>query len=426
MFIAAHRTILLAALSLVLAAPAPGDNWPMWRGAGGQGISDETGMPIKWDSKTNITWKAPLPDEGNSTPAIWGDRVIVTCAQSKGKIRSTICLDRASGKERWKKDIAYAEAEETHQTNPYCSASPATDGKLVIVWHGSAGLFAYDLDGNEKWKRDLGRFEHIWGNAGSPVIDGDRVYLSAGPGLTHKLLCLKKETGETIWEQTLTDAQSKETKQFKGSWSTPVLHTVGGQKQMVLSLPQKLCGIDPDTGKEIWHCKGLSDLVYTSPLIGGGVIVGMSGYGGPAIGMKEPSADDKGDLTATHRLWVHPKNPQRVGSGVLVDGHVYILNESGVAYCLEAKTGKELWGEGKGVRVGGGTWSSMVHADGKLWISNLGGQTFVLKASPTYELLSTNPLGEGMRASLAFSDGQVFIRTFKGLYCVGERLRQPR
>jgi len=184
-----------------------------------------------------------------------------------------------------------------------------------------------------------------------------------------------------------------------------------------------MCGFDPSNGELIWWCDGLGDLQYTSPLVGAGVIVAMSGYGGPAIGMKEPSATDKGDLTATHRLWRHEKNSQRVGSGVIVGDHVFIMNENGVVYCLSAKSGEQVWGRGE--RAGTGqTWSSMVHADGKLWVCNMKGETVVLKADTKFEQISVNPIGEMIRASTAFSDGQVFIRGYNHLYCIGERKKQ--
>ncbi|MEX2212767.1 MAG: PQQ-binding-like beta-propeller repeat protein [Phycisphaeraceae bacterium] len=414
------RSILLALCLCFITHAAVAGDWPAWRGPTQMGISNETGMPTEWDQTKNVTWKVPLPDAGNSTPIILGERVIITCAEQKGTVRSTICFDRKDGSQLWKQTITFEEKEQTHGTNPYCSSSPVSDGKCIIVWHGSAGIYCYDMSGKELWKRDLGEFDHIWGNASSPVIHGDHVLLSAGPGLRHVLYCFNKKDGAVVWEKELSDSQSKEAKQFKGSWSTPVIHKIGEMDQMILGLPQKLCGFDPKTGEELWHCKGLSDLVYASPLIGEGVIVAMSGYGGPGLAMKEPSATDRGDLTASHRLWVHPKNPQRVGSGVIVGKHVYILNEPGIAFCIDLKTGEQLWGRGE--RAGtGGSWSSMVHADGKLWICNMKGETVVLKADPTFEVIAVNPMKEMIRASTAFSDGQVFIRTYGHLYCIGKR-----
>lgn len=397
------------------------DPWPQWRGPGGMGVSDERGMPVEWDAETNVLWKAKLPGPGNSTPVVWDEHVFVSQATDEGKVRSLICFNRGDGSVRWTKSIEYDGNEPTHKTNPYAASSPTTDGKLVYVWHGSAGLYAYDFNGERKWRQDTGDVRHIWGYASSPAIVDDKVILSAGPGLEHHLLAFNKTTGEPVWKRTLEAAQSEKVGQFKGSWSTPVVYEAGGKTQLLLSLPKQLHGIDPATGKTIWTCDGLSDLVYTSPLHNNKVIVAMSGYGGPGLAMRAPGADDTGDLTESHRLWVHPKNPQRVGSGVILGEHLYILNEPGVAYCIALESGEQLL-EGRGQRLSGRVWSSFVLADGKLWINTDRGETLVLKPSPQgLEVIANNRVNELMRASPVFSDGQVFLRTYQHLYCIGKR-----
>lgn len=414
-----YAPVLFAAL-LVVASSAMAGDWPQWRGPGGMGVSDETGLTTQWDQQKNVTWKVKLPAAGNSTPIIIGERIFITQAENKGAIRSVICFDRTEGKELWKQSIAFEGKEPTHDGNPFCSASPVSDGEVVVAWHGSAGLYAYDLQGKELWRKDLGLFEHIWGNAGSPIILGDQVILSAGPGLRHLLVSLHRKTGEVQWSHEQIDAQSKEVGQFKGTWSTPIVQKIGEKDQLILNMPRKLCGFDPATGKLIWWCEGLSDLQYASPIVGNGVVVAMSGYQGPAIGMRLPGPGDAGDLTATHRLWRHEKTTQRVGSGVIVGEHAYIMNESGVVNCIHTKTGEQLWGRGE--RAGTGTtWSAMVHADGNLWVCNMKGETVVIKAQPKLEVVAVNPLREMIRASMAISDGQIFVRTYGHLYCIGSR-----
>jgi outer membrane protein assembly factor BamB len=412
--------IFVAFLLLLSALPLQAGNWPQWRGPTGIGVSDEIGMPITWDKEKNVTWKIPLPDRGNSTPILWGEQVFITQAENNGKLRSVIAFNRADGKQAWKQSVAFTGTEQTHGDNPYCASSPVTDGERVVAWHGSAGIVAYSLDGKELWKRDLGAFDMIWGNAASPIIHGDHVILSAGPGVRCLLIALNKRTGETVWSHEQTEAQGKDAKEYKGSWSTPVIHKIGGKDQILLNLPKKMCGFDPETGKLLWWCEGLTDLQYTSPLVGGGVIIAMSGFNGSAIGMKEPSATDTGDLTQSHRLWRHEKATQRVGSGVIVGPHCFIMNENGVVLCIDIKTGEQLWARGE--RAGtGATWSSMVFADGRLWVCNMKGETVVIKADVKFELVSVNPLNDMLRASAVFSDGQVFIRTYGHLYCIGQR-----
>src|SRR5262249_31667583 len=162
------------------------------------GVTKETDLPLTWSATENVRWKVKLPDRGNSTPIVWGNRIFLTQAVEKKDLRTLMCLDRKDGKVLWQREVEYTEKETTHGTNPYCSASPATDGERVVVSHGSAGVYCYDLDGKELWKRDLGKFNHIWGNASSPVIWKDLVFLNCGPGERVFLLAMDKKTGEDV------------------------------------------------------------------------------------------------------------------------------------------------------------------------------------------------------------------------------------
>jgi outer membrane protein assembly factor BamB len=340
-------------------------------------------------------------------------KVFITHAPEDTDIRSLRCYDRASGNLLWRHEIRYSEKEPSHETNPYCSASPVSDGERVIAWYGSAGLYCYDLAGKPIWNVDLGKVEHIWGYGSSPVIHGDLVILNFGPGLNAFVTALDKRTGREVWRREFPGQVSKEIGEFRGSWSTPVVYREGGRDVLLLSLPNKLWAVDPASGKDIWSCDGLGDLVYTSPIIAGDVVVTMSGYGGPALAVR---GGGSGDVTETHRLWHHvtPKPPQRVGSGVIVGGHLYIHNQP-YASCFEVKTGQELWQK----RLAEQSWCSVVHAAGRLYVSNQGGKTFVLEPNPEEcKILATNDTGELTRASLAFSDGQIFLRTYKTLYCI--------
>ena len=220
--------------------------------------------------------------------------------------------------------------------------------------------------------------------------------------------------GEEKWRRTLEDATSKKVDEFGGSWSTPVLFQQDGRDLMALSMPKRLIAFDPKTGDTVWTCSGLSLLSYNSPLVSPAAVVGMSGYHGPAIAVK---TGGKGDVTESHRLWWHQnKNPQRVGSGVIVDGNIYILNENGIAWCLDLESGEKLWEH----RLGGKTWASMSHVDGRLYVSNEDGTTYVLEVNPEEcKVIAENHLDELTRASHAFTNGQVFIRTYKQLWCIG-------
>jgi outer membrane protein assembly factor BamB len=409
-----HAAICLSLLTLSCSTDAA--DWPAWRGPHGNGVADETDLPVSWSATENVVWKVKLPGPSNSTPVVAGDRVFVTCASDKGKVRGVLCFERRDGKLLWRRDTPFTGEEPTHETNPYCSASPATDGKRLFVSHGSAGVFAYDLDGNPVWQRDLGPMLHIWGNAASPVLHGGNVILLCGPGPQTRLVAMSQDDGKIAWENPLPEAKGKAPDHWKGSWATPVLHAYDGSKRvMVIGLPGYVAGFDPDTGRELWRCRGLGDLVYTNALVGSGHVVAMSGYGGPAIGMRLPGPGETGDLTDTHRLWVVAKNLQRVGSGVIAGDHAYVLNEPGVAECIELGTGKQVWKE----RASNMSWGSMVLAGDKIYVTDQSGQTVVMRAAPKFELLHENELGEMTRASPAVSEGRIFIRTYGHLYCIG-------
>jgi outer membrane protein assembly factor BamB len=350
------RSLLLV---LWLAAGARADNWPAWRGPDGQGHAPETDLPTRWDARTNVRWKARLPDRGNSTPIVWGDRVFLTQAVGAAapSRRMVLCFDRRDGKLLWQRETVYNRPESTHATNPYCSASPVTDGERVIASLGSAGMVCYDFAGTERWRKDLGRLEHIWGNASSPILYGDLAILWCGPGERQFLLAVDKRTGETVWEHPEPGGSSGKQGDWIGSWSTPLVARVGSHDELILSVPEKLKGFDPKTGQELWSCAGLGKLIYTSPVCSAdGIAVALSGYSGPALAVQ---AGGRGDVTA-RRLWHHTqKNPQRIGSPVIVGAYLYLLNENGSAQCLELTTGKEVWRKD---HLSSTAWSSMLAA----------------------------------------------------------------
>lgn len=422
------RALLTFALVACCAAAAHAENWPAWRGPTGQGFSTETNVPLKWNGKEkekgNVKWKLPLAYQGNSTPVVWGDHIFLTQANKGGTERSLLCLARTDGKLRWQTDVAYTEQEKNWDPNWYANASPATDGERVVVTYGSAGMYCYDFDGKELWKRtDLGKWEHAFGSGASPVIYGDTVIQWCGPNQNTKqrnyLIAVSKKTGETVWQHD----------EPTGSWSTPLVVKVDGKDQLLLGqsndvkgAPESkwghLKGIDPKTGKELWTCQGLNSYVYTSPLFANGVAVNMSGYGGSSLAVK---LGGSGDITKD-RLWMHPKPAgQRVGSGMIVGEHVYMVDEDGSPHCYELNSGKDLWKEE--AKLKSITWGSMVHADGRLYLLLRNGDTVVLAAKPKFEILATNTLGPGenTNSSVVISNGQIFLRTFKHLWCIEEK-----
>lgn len=417
-----------------MAATALAGNWPAWRGPTGQGDCSEKSLPVKWSPTENVKWKVALPDAGNSTPIIWGDRIFLTQASHKtmwpprppegvkvagnanytprygtAEHRSVMCFRRADGKLLWQADTIYKEKEMTHPDNPYCSASPVTDGERVIACHGPAGLVCYDFEGKEQWKRELGKLEHIWGTATSPILHGDLCILWTGPGEVQTLLAINKKTGKTVWEHNEPAGGSGlEGKGVDGAWSTPIIARVAGQDQLI-AVTTKLKGFDLQTGAELWSA-GRLNLCYHSPMFAGGVVyLGDSAY----------RLGGTGDITKS-RL------PLRVVAGAYVHTGViagdYLYSHSAVPRCYDLRMGKELWADQIKDRPGAQqTWGSLVHADGKVYFCDQRGTTLVLKAGPQYEVLGTNSLKETVNSSIAIADGEIYIRTWKHLWCISEK-----
>lgn len=412
---------LSVAVSLVFATNLFADNWPMWRGPLGTGIAKEKQLPTRWDSQTNVKWKTPLPERGNSTPVIWEKRVFIT--QARAAQRLVVCLNRADGSVLWEKGTDYAGPEKFHPTNTPCAASPATDGEIIVANFGSAGIFAFDFEGRKLWQVDLGTVTHQWGYAASPVLDSERCYIHFGPGKNHMVVALEKRSGKKLWQVDVPiEHPSERTDGFAGkqgevgSWSTPILVQANQRSELVVSLPGRLAAFDPKSGAELWRCGGLNPLLYTSAMAGEGVVVGAGGYGGSTVAVRPGGV---GDVTE-QRLWHKLRDKQRIGSGVIANGHFFILNTPGTAQCINLKTGDTVWEQrlsGAGSRSE--SWSSMVLVNDLIYVNNQAGDVFILRASPAFELIATNSISDGvMNASVAASDGEIFLRTEKNLWCI--------
>src|SRR5438445_4608980 len=197
-----RRAPLVAALLIaILEFSAFADNWPAWRGAEGSGICHERNLPLHWSTNENVRWRVPLPDRGFSTPIVWGKHVFVTQAIAKERRLTLMCFDRSDGRLFWQQGPVWTESPPPYESNPDCTPSPVTDGRRVIAWFGSAGVYCYDFAGRELWRRDLGRQSHDWGYASSPVLHGDLCFLNFGPGPRSFLIALNKRTGKTVWQQ---------------------------------------------------------------------------------------------------------------------------------------------------------------------------------------------------------------------------------
>jgi outer membrane protein assembly factor BamB len=427
------RHFTLLTLQLCVAVTVSAANWSGWRGPEGTGVSLDENLPETWGTNQNVRWRVPLPGPGNASPIAWGSRVFIAQAIKSEKRRAVICFDRADGRRLWQAGVIYGENEPTQENNPYCSATPATDGQRVVASFGSAGLYCYDMDGKERWHRDLSKMNHVWGNASSPVLYGDYCILNFGPDPKARLIAVDSLDGHTRWEVQPPKVDPGEHPPAGGgtggpggvgegppggTWSTPLIVRTTQRDELVMAFPGCLTGYEPLTGRQLWLSRGIEGWVFTTPVWGDGAIVALSSgaLGGTILAVR-PGGD--GDVTGRGRVWRldHLKS-QSIGSGVIHNGFLYLIAENGAASCLELKTGDRVWEarlKGPGAKTS--SWASMLLAGGRIYVPNQSGDVFVLRAGPRLELLATNSVNEPTNASLAASDGDLFLRTDRSLWC---------
>lgn len=427
---AATAAWLLAGSSVGTAHLAAAD-WPSWRGPAGNQISPETKFPTSWkwskDRSQNIRWRTPLPEPGNSSPIVFGQRVYLTQALEDGKRRALLAFDRTSGQEVWRQEVPWAPEDSHHESNPHCAGSPVTDGERIIASFASAGIAAFSLDGKSLWQVDLGLQKHGWGSGSSPLIVGDQVLVFHGPGEFSALYALDKRTGKVNWKTTLPEAQPAErfdgfagkSGGAQGSFSTPLLVHPSGQprrSEVVIAAANQLRAFAPQDGHELWHCEGMNPLVYTSASFGENTVVSLGGFFGAEIFLHPGS---RGDVTGQRLVYEKRAKKHRIGSPIIHQGHVYLASTDGFGQCLELKSGRMVWEERlPATGSNGETWASMVLAGDKLYVVNRSGDTLILRAAPKYELIASNPVGEISNATLALSNGEIFLRTHAALYCI--------
>jgi len=393
-----------ALLFACLAGLSRADDWPQFRGPSGSGVSAEREAPLEWGPGKNLRWKTALPGAGSSSPIVSKGRVFVTAAEEKGRKRSLVCLDRKTGAVVWTRSVASPD-EPSQEENPYCGSSPCADGERVIVWHSSAGLHCYDFEGKPLWRCDLGRFDHMWGYGSSPVLHGDRVLLNCGPGNRAFLASIDKRTGEVAWK---TEEAGGDSKKWIGSWATPLVVKVGGKDQILLGMPSAVRAYEPASGKVLWSCEGLSKLVYADVVVGNGV--------GVATGEDE-AGDSIGFKLGGERLWARPRGLE-VSTGLILDGHLWTVDNGGMIRCAEVETGKEVLKERS---PGGAAWGSMVYAARRVYVTSRTGDTLVFTPDPKKFIpLAVNRLGEPSNSTPAISDGEIFLRSMKSVTCVAK------
>jgi outer membrane protein assembly factor BamB len=397
------------------------ENWPQWRGPRMDGTSTEKNLPSKWSTTENIAWKLALPNRSGSTPIIWGNSIFLNVAH-EGKVELWM-VDRKTGTVTWKKHLS--DGDQMVRKHNMSSPSPVTDGKNVWVLTGTGFLRCFDFAGNEKWTRDIqkeyGKFGLNHGYGSSPLLDGSSLYVQVLHGMKTDdpsyILKIDGATGKTIWRA---ERPNNAVMESPDSYTTPLLATAGGKKELIISGADVVTGHDPETGKELWRGGGFNPgnnpmhRIIASPVIGGDNVYTPTRVK-PFIAYK---AGGKGDVTSTHQIWQFQNGPDVPSPGI-DESYLYLVTDRGIVYCLDRKTGAEVYG---GQRLKLGTYSSSpVLADGKVYISNEDGVTSVFKSGPKFELMAENETPEFTLSSVAVSEGQLFLRTAGYLYCIGRK-----
>ena len=443
--LARHSSVILFAIAALMStASADAADWSRFRGPNGSGVSqDSAPVPTTWSDKENLRWKVALPGPGSSSPIVVGDRVFVTCWSGYGVDRGNpgdqkqlkrhlICFDRNNGETIWNKTVEPDLPEDNYggmfAEHGYASHTPVSDGERIYVYFGKSGALAFDMDGKQLWKTKIGNESDPrgWGSASSPVLHKNLVIVTASSE-SEAVVGLDKATGKEVWRQ--------EAAGLNSTWGTPVMVKVDETRtDLVLGVPYEFWAFNPEDGKLRWYCAVMDTDSYCSSVVtDDGVVYGIEGRGGGSIAVR---AGGKGDVTDSHVVW-SGRDSNRVGTPVIYEGRIYFFSR-GVAKCIDAKTGKKVFesglagapsgsqggGGGRARRGGGGfggDYASPIVADGKIYFPSRSGDIFVLKAGDKFEQLATNRLtsdSEDFSATPAVSDGQLFIRSSKHLYCV--------
>ncbi|MCI0487933.1 MAG: PQQ-like beta-propeller repeat protein [Blastocatellia bacterium] len=442
------KKILAICLCLCFAGPVYAQNWPSFRGERASGVADGQPAPTEWNAEksVNILWKTPIPGLAHSSPVVWGDRVFVTTAISSdpdtyfrhglyGDVDSAkdvskhtwkvYALNKRTGKIIWEKTAHVGVPKvKRHIKSTHANSTPATDGKYVVAFFGSEGLYCYDFNGKLLWKQDLGVLDtgwfydpdYQWETASSPVIYKDMVIVQCDVQKDSFIAAFNIKTGKQVWRTAREEIPS---------WGTPTVYEGKARAEVITNATRAVRSYDLATGKELWRLAGNPEVTATTPVIAHDLIFICNSYrpNRPIYAIR-PGA--KGDITlkdgkssSEYVAWSNQNAGSYMPSPVVYGDYLYVCANHGVLACYNAKTGERIYQERIGGR-GGAYSASPIAADGKLYFTSEDGEIFVVKAGPKYELLATNSMGEVLMATPAISEGMIFVRGRHHLFAVGE------
>lgn len=413
------RTAFAALALLACAADLFAEDWPGWRGPRGDGTSLEAGVPLAWGVNENVRWKAALPGKGHSSPVVFGERIYVTTCLEESGDRLLLCLSARDGSERWRRTVLTTKLERKHRLNSFASSTPVTDGRHVWVTfldYPNMVVVCYDADGKEVWRRSPGKLLSVHGFCTSPVLHKGLVILNGDQDAQAYLVALDKATGKEVWRA---DRPNR-----TRSYCTPILiesPSKPGVTQLVLGGSKCVASYDADTGKQLWLLDGPTEQYVASLVYTDDVLFLTTGF--PEFHLMGIRPDGSGNITGTpHVAWHIPHSENKNGkyasyvpSPLAAVGHFFVVSDLGWLGCVEARSGRRLWNE----RLGKHHSASPVLVGGHLLLPDDDGVTWVVKASPKFELVRKNMLGEECYASPAVANGCLYMRTLNHLWCIG-------
>jgi outer membrane protein assembly factor BamB len=412
------------------------ENWPQWRGPGGQGISSEAKLPTEWAPDKNVAWKTELPGSGHSSPIVWGDRIFVTAvvegeviagqkavahtmggkpflhpdstAGDKKHTFKVVSLDARTGKILWDQTAYEGPVyDNRHRQSSYAGPTPATDGAMVFAYFGPEGLYAYDYAGTLVWKV-VEKFPTLGlGTGTSPILYQDLVIVQRDEdnGDNSNIAAYDKKTGKEVW---------RTKRPVDISWGTPVLVEAGGRTEIVTNGSDLIIAYDAATGKELWRTKGVESNAIHTPLVGHGLVIVTAGFP-----VKRVIAIRPGEVADDKRVaWQYSKGTAYVVSNILYGDYLYLLTDNGIVTCLNPETGEVKY-EGGRVPVPARFMGSPVAFAGFVAMTSQDGDTFMLKAGPAHEIVRTNSVDEPVYSSPAIANGRIYIRGEKHLFAIG-------
>ncbi len=426
--------VCLPVLGFFASAPHPvhAENWPQWRGPEGSGVSRETGLPVAWAEGSGVVWKCKLPEWGNSTPAIWNDAIFLTAHENDRRLL-LLKINLKTGRIEWTREVgtgsclrgapgSHRGRQKFRRDHNLASPSPITDGRLVVVHFGNGDLAGYDFDGREIWKRNLqddhGKYTIWWGHANSPVLYEDLVISVCMQDSCHDIqdelapsyiVAHDKQTGRQRWKtMRMTDA----TRESCDAYTTPIFRRAGGRLEMVVMGGQMLDAYDPATGKRLWYLPGLvGNRLIPGPVAADDMIYATQGMRQALLAIKPGGG---GQQSRDDIVWSFDQGTSDSPTPVVAGELLFMVSNEGIARCLDVHTGRLHWKE----RLKGGYYASPMVAEGRVYFLNRQGLTTVVSASSRYDRLTENQLDDETIASPATSDGKIFIRGRKWLYCL--------